>query len=294
MNGCIEEENRTDCKQGIRVSFYSKSSCLTDTVYPNWSSNMILCVFDQSNTLTTYITKENVELSKNYMEELLITSGSGVYTVTTWFGINTSTYDINDLKPGITKKDDILFRLKRTQESAYSLEGEQVYFGESPAFYINSKEYTVQNTTVNLQEISNRLTVSIEGINSDPEEYEIYIESSSSSMNLDGTIAQDILLRYDSEKRTSTSMQVIDEFTLLKLETGYTYTLVIKNKKNEQELYRESLLGTLLLKNPYVNLDCDHDFTIQFTAKDLCECGTYTIMEIWVNNWLVHSYNTGF
>jgi hypothetical protein len=66
--------------------------------------------------------------------------------------------------------------------------------------------------------------------------------------------------------------------------------LVVFHKASGKELYRGDLLGTLLLKNPNVNLACDHDFVVRFTTEDKCDCGTYTIMEIWVNNWLVHSY----
>ncbi|MFC4677192.1 FimB/Mfa2 family fimbrial subunit, partial [Dysgonomonas termitidis] len=80
--------------------------------------------------------------------------------------------------------------------------------------------------------------------------------------------------------------------TILKLATGCNTSLVIRNRADNSELYRGDLLGTLLLKNPEVNLACDHDFTIRFTAKDQCRCGTYMITEIWVNNWLVHSYTT--
>jgi len=79
---------------------------------------------------------------------------------------------------------------------------------------------------------------------------------------------------------------------MLKLETGQENTLVIKSKEGETELFRGSLLGTLLLKNPEVNLACDHDFVIDFTAEDQCDCGEYIILEIRVNNWLVHSYQT--
>jgi hypothetical protein len=78
----------------------------------------------------------------------------------------------------------------------------------------------------------------------------------------------------------------------MSLTTGFDNTLVVRHRGSGAELYRGDLLGTLLLKNPGVNLACDHDFTIRFTTADRCDCGTYTVMEIWVNRWLVHSYET--
>lgn len=289
--GCIKDDY-DDCTQGINIHFYSKTSCQADTVYPEVDV-MTLCVFDKDGVLATYQQKDGLALNKDYTESIEI--NSGLYTVVAWTGLDDSNYDINGLQNGVTKKHDLLFRLKRLQNQAYSIDGTEIYYGESPAVYVSKAEDSqsiFENTAVNLFEQTNRLTVSVEGLDiTNLDNYEITIESDNGSMNLDGTIASDGILVYNGEYIDTPGI-LEAKFTLLKLETGNENTIVIKDKLNNTELYRESLLGTLLLKNPEVNLNCDHDFTIRFTAKDQCQCGTYTIMEIWVNNWLVHSYDT--
>ena len=290
LSGCIKDDDECDYSQKLIVSLYSKSLCETDTVYPAGVKDIILCVFDKNDVLVTYVHKEGVILKKGYTEEVSV-SGKGIHTVVVWSGINTQYFEINQLQLGKTTKEDWLFRLKRSQHIAVLMEDVQVYTGESRAVYLDGGTSGIsEHTSVNLQEITNRLTISVEGLDRNKEEYEVYIESGNGSMKVSGSLADDETVRYNPVT-SSDSERINEKFYLLKLETGHNNTIVIRNKISGKELYRGSLLGTLLLKNPKVDLNCDHDFTIKFTAQDQCECGTYTIKEIWVNNWLVHSYD---
>lgn len=291
LSGCIKEDDECNYSQKLTVSLYSKSLCETDTVYPAGVKDITLCVFDNNDVLVTYVHKEGVTLKKGYTEEISV-SGKGIHTVVAWSGIHTQYFDINQLQPGKTTKKDWLFHLKRSQHIAVSMEGVQVYSGESRAFYLDGGVSGIsEHTSVNLQEITNRLTISVEGLDRNEEEYEVYIESDNGSMNVGGSLAEDETVRY-APVTSPNGGRINEKFYLLKLETGHNNTIVIRNKISGKELYKGSLLGTLLLKNPEVDLSCDHDFTIKFTTQDQCECGTYTIKEIWVNNWLVHSYDT--
>lgn len=291
LSGCIKEDDECNYSQKLTVSLYSKSLCETDTVYPAGVKDITLCVFDNNDVLVTYVHKEGVTLKKGYTEEISV-SGKGIHTVVAWSGIHTQYFDINQLQPGKTTKKDWLFHLKRSQHIAVSMKGVQVYSGESRAFYLDGGVSGIsEHTSVNLQEITNRLTISVEGLDRNEEEYEVYIESDNGSMNVGGSLAEDETVRYDPVTSPNGG-RINEKFYLLKLETGHNNTIVIRNKISGKELYKGSLLGTLLLKNPEVDLSCDHDFTIKFTTQDQCECGTYTIKEIWVNNWLVHSYDT--
>lgn len=291
LSGCIKEDDECNYSQKLTVSLYSKSLCETDTVYPAGVKDITLCVFDNNDVLVTYVHKEGVTLKKGYTEEISV-SGKGIHTVVAWSGIHTQYFDINQLQPGKTTKKDWLFHLKRSQHIAVSMEGVQVYSGESRAFYLDGGVSGIsEHTSVNLQEITSRLTISVEGLDRNEEEYEVYIESDNGSMNVGGSLAEDETVRYDPVTSPNGG-RINEKFYLLKLETGHNNTIVIRNKISGKELYKGSLLGTLLLKNPEVDLSCDHDFTIKFTTQDQCECGTYTIKEIWVNNWLVHSYDT--
>ncbi|MCC8174290.1 MAG: FimB/Mfa2 family fimbrial subunit [Odoribacter sp.] len=289
LSGCIKDDSEDCGNQGITISFYSKTPCQTDSIYPADIKEIILSIFDRNDLLVQSIKLTNVELNKDYSYNIEIDSST--YSIIAWSGISEENYTITDLQNGITTKSDLLFRLKRTQNQANSIEGTRVFFGESPDIYVpeNNKSGTVfQKTAINMLEITNRITISLSGI-LDNDEYEISIESNNGSMNIDGTIATDDLITYAVNYVDNDSI-LEAHFTVLKLDTEQTNTIIITDKTSDTEIYRENLLETLLLKNPYVNLNCDHDFVINFTTGKDNE-GT-VILEIWVNNWLVHSYET--
>jgi len=295
FSSCIKDDYE-DCTQGINLRFYSKTPCDLDTTYLLNINTLNICVFDKGGTLIAHDIKTGIELSKDYQQTVEV-NNSGLYYAVAWSGLDFDHFDMMTLENGITTKDDLLFRLKRLANHAYSIEGMKIYYAESEAIYVPEAKGSgtiFENVAVNLQEVTNRITISVEGLNLSraEEEYEIEIESNNGSMNAGGTIAEDEIIEYDSDV-TSPRFGVLESrFTTLKLETGHINTIVIRNKISGTELFRGSLLGALLLKNPDVNLACDHDFTIRFTTRDQCSCGTYTIAEIWVNNWLVHSYDT--
>jgi hypothetical protein len=284
-------DNLTDCPQGIYVDFYSRTACSPDTVYPEQDGELALFVFNTDGRLVSYHKDQNgIQHTKNKLIEV----ENRLFTVVAWAGLTPGLFDLNPPKAGLTTRKDLLFRLKRLSQQALSIEGQKVYYGESPIVFLpDPANYgsIFQHTSINLQEITNRMTVSVEGL-PQAENYEIVVESANGSMNIDGSIAEDDPIRYASPASSVTGGVLETKFTLLKLETGHRNTLIIRDKRDGHELYRGDLLGTLLLKNPEVNLACDHDFTIRFTAADQCRCGDYMIVEIWVNNWLVHSYNT--
>lgn len=291
FSGCIKEDYDCDYFQKLIVSVYSKSLCETDTVYPAEVKDLTLCVFDENDILVAYAHKGDVTLGKGYSEEITI-ADKGLYTVMAWAGINVPYFETQQLQLGKTTKSDLLFRLQRSKSVAALIKEGRVYSGESRAVYMDGGTSAVTETTsVNLQEITNRLTISVEGLKGNVEDHEVYVESDNGSMVMDGSIAGDEVVRHNPVA-LSYSSQLNAEFSLLKLETGHNNTIVVRNKVSGKELYRGSLLGTLLLKNPEVDLNCDHDFAIRFTTQDQCECGNYVITEIWVNNWLVHSYDT--
>lgn len=290
LSGCIKD-NYDDCVQGIDISFYSQTPCQSETSYPETIKDLSIFVFDENDVLESYKHINDVKLQKDFLQT--IETESGMHSVLAWSGLDSEYYDIIEPQIGVTKKQALLFRLKRVAQVASAIDSSMVYFGESNSVYVPKADKTgtvYEKTSVNMQEVTNRILVSIEGL-PNVEDYEVKIESDNGSMNVNGTIAGDEIIDHVAEA-TDVSGVLNAHFTLLKLATGYNNTIVVKNKLDGRELYRGSLLGTLLLKNPSVNLDCDHDFVIRFTTKDQCKCGTYTIMEIWVNNWLVHSYET--
>ncbi|MCC8088805.1 MAG: FimB/Mfa2 family fimbrial subunit [Rikenellaceae bacterium] len=290
---CVHDDDETEkCDQGLNISFYSQTRCSTSASYPENIKDLTIFVFNSDDVVVERRRLYDQEIGADFSETVDI--GSGLYSVAAWSGLNDYNFDVSDIEIGVTKKNELLFKLRRTISTAVSLEDIAVYYGESTAVYVQEKSTGMhyEDIAVNLLEITNRITISVEGLPEDSGPYGIAIESNNGSMNIDGTIAEDGLITYEPAWSYSTSDILSADFTLLKLETGFENTIVITDTADGTELFRGSLLGALILKNPYVDLNCDHDFTIRFTAEDQCDCGTYTIAEIWVNNWLVHSYDT--
>ncbi|MDR0962171.1 MAG: FimB/Mfa2 family fimbrial subunit [Mediterranea sp.] len=290
---CSVYDSRENCPQGIRVEAYSKSNCDVDTLYPEAITDLRYYLFDEQNRLVTATDDKGVKLRSNYTHTIE-TASHGIYTVVACSNLDEALFEMPSSGKAIQTKEDLMFRLRGQDGRAMSLHGKRIYYGESPAVYLpDPAEYgSVYKTTgVNLQEQTNRITITVEGL-ARAQAYEVSIQSVGTSLSYEGKVKEGDLLEYPAASHTVRDGVLESMFTTLTLTTGFQTMLVIRDSRTRAEVYRGDLLGTLLLKNPEVNLDCDHDFNIRFTAADQCDCGTYVMMEIWVNNWLVHSYAT--
>lgn len=290
---CVKQsQNNSACTRTLEISFYSRSRCDIGTLYPGEVTGLVVCIFDQENTLAAFRSTGTANVDSTYIEKFDMPEG--LYSAIAWTGIDESLFEISSLETGTTSKSDLLLRLKREMDTADITESMSVFMGESASFYVDTDGEGSVRATVNLLEITNRFTVTVSGLPDGGLGYEITVESDNGSMAVDGTIIEDDILIYRPSYADGGAGVLASGFTLLKLETGHTYDIVVTHISDGTEIYRGSLLGALILKNPEVDLLCDHDFVINFTAVDQCACNTYMISEIWVNNWLVHSYSTEF
>jgi hypothetical protein len=248
-------------------------------------------LFDERGVLTAVNSAPEVRLAADYTYTL--DARNGLYTVVAWAGVDAETFDMEEPVVGVTTKEDVLFSLRNIDGRAVSYDGSRVYYGESEAVSLPDPAIygsVFKEASINMQEQTNRITVEVEGLPS-PDDYEVMITSGSRAVCFDGGQKSGTQIEYLPVVHP-TSDVLAASFTVIGLTTEFDTDLVVRHKASGAELYRGDLLGTLLLKNPNVNLACDHDFVIRFTTEDKCDCGTYTVMEIWVNKWLVHSYET--
>jgi hypothetical protein len=289
--GCGIWEDMDDCPQGIDIAFYSKTPCAIQRSYPADISDLRLYLFDERGVLAGVNTAPEVRLASDYT--YTVEAKNGLYTVVAWAGVNAETFDMATPRVGITTKDDVLFSLRNIEGRALPYDGHRVYYGESEAVSLPDPAIygsVFKEVSVNMSELTNRITVEVEGLPS-PDDYEVTIETRMGAVCFGGGEKSGNQIDYMPVVHPASDV-LAASFTVMELTTGFGTSLVVCHKASGKELYRGDLLGTLLLKNPNVNLACDHDFTIRFTTEDKCDCGTYTIMEIWVNDWLVHSYET--
>jgi hypothetical protein len=291
FTGCGIIEDMNDCPQGLDIAFYSQTPCDVQRSYPADISDLRIYVFDERGVLAATDAAPLVRLASDYTHT--VEARNGLYTVVAWAGVDAETFDMSEPVIGISTKDDILFNLRHTGGHTTSFNGHKVFYGESEAVYLPDPAIygsVFKEVGVNMDEVTNRIEVEVEGL-PNPDDYEVVITSKTGAMCLGGGQITAPKMEYLPVVHPASNV-LTASFTIMGLKTGFDTDLVVCHKASGAELYRGDLLGTLLLKNPNVNLACDHDFTIRFTTADKCDCGTYSITEIWVNNWLVHSYDT--
>lgn len=279
-----------DCHQGVYVKFYSKTPCDVDSLYPVEINNLNIYIFDANDRYVSTSTINDVTISKDF-QFLIPIQTHGKYSFVAWSGIRDH-YTLENLQVGETSKDELLLQLKRIENIAENIKGSTLFTGISPYVFLPDPETVkapfYEYTAINMREYTNRIEVKIEGVE-DPQDYEVDIAMRNGDYSAKGDILLNgDILHYPAEYDYADNI-LSAKFTMLKLETGYNDWLTIKNKNSEETFYQGDFLGTLLLQNPDVNLSCDNDFVIRFVIEDR---GSYYSVEIWVNDWLVHSYET--
>ena len=290
--GCdaIIYEDMLDCPQGVYLKFYTKTPCDTDTIYPADIKNLNIFVFDEIDRFVAEFTEENVTLSSGY-EMLIPIYPHGKYSFIAWANVDNH-YEMTNLQQGTTTKENLLLQLKQSAGMAVDLKGETLYTGTSDYVFLPDPESVLgafyEHTSIRLTQYVNRIDVIVEGF-AVPQDYQVEI----TLRNGDYAVNGDILLNGDAmpypPEYSYGDSTLTAKFNTLKLETGNDDWLTLKWNE-EKVLYHEDLLGTLLLQNPDVNLSCDHDFVIKFKVKENND--TYVVTEVWVNDWLIHSYDT--
>lgn len=290
LSGCIRDYLDDDeCVEGggLTVTLYSQSPCQTDSVLPDFVYDIVVAVFDENNVLVSHHLDSEIVLTKDFSTQMNLLSGS--YSVVVWTGIIDDPYVVTyDLENGITHKNDLLFHIDRSRKIAEAI-NKRIYYGEASVTHTEevSRRFEYTKIGVNLLEVTNRFTVEMEGLSDHVEDYEIVMESDNGAMYINGRIADDELITYEPVVVIADGI-IHAQFTLLKIDRSHINTLIIRNKIDGTELFRGDLLEALLLKNPQLDLNCDHDFTLHFLFDEAYD----TITKIWVNNWLVHSHNT--
>lgn len=291
-------EDLSDCPQGVYVKFYSMTPCAVDSTFIGQVSDLHLFAFNEQDILVSVATQKNVNLDKN--NQTLVSLTNGYYTFIGWAGVNDK-FTTAAFKEGITTKKDVMLTLKSKNKQAEALGNHHVWQGESPVVFLQDPavvgtEY--KYTAVNLQEVTNRINVEVElhesvlG-NTNSKDFVIEISSANGTMNIDGTMPlKTDILTYPSVVNYSDN-KLKAQYSLMDLKTGYNSQITVRNTVKNETIWQSDLLGSILLKNDNVNLECNNNFDVKFVIKDKClDCGTYICWAIYVNDWQIHSYET--
>lgn len=144
---------------------------------------------------------------------------------------------------------------------------------------MNIKEEEENIVWINLKQITNHIKVIAYNLN-DSKTNSIYIEDSNGKYGYNSQITADDTITYlpiysnPLNKNTS----IIADFTVMKPDKGRAPRLKIADKAGIVR-YDENLISELLSKNPSINFDYNHDFTIEILFNN------YAPVNIKINGW---------
>ena len=218
----------------------------------------------------------------------------GTYKIKVWSGV-----DKSYTESVVQKTTDAYLSLSQKENQVQVTELEPLYIGESETFETpraKGEGSVFKEIAIPMVEKTNRIKVLLtldESVEEDINNFEVIIRSANGLQNGDGSLPthQPQLTyqkNYSVEKNESQSY-----FHVLDLKMGQQNELIIRNKRSNEIIYQGDLLGSILMKNYNINIDCENDFELKFKLSDRCKgCYTFYCSAIWVNDWLIHSYDT--
>jgi len=327
LSGCesMFHDDLDNCPQAVYVKLYN-TTCKADSIGLNTQSNVHLLAFDEDNKLAASAELKDIDLGnkqKGFTEvRLPIKSDTPdqdrVYNIYAWTGVNGKFSA--DAKIG-QKKDEIFASLRSGAESQYmNLGSDRVYFGQAGRSVVlkNPAKNGSQedHIAVPVGELTCRLNVSVVldksmlGRVNPPSirEFGLEIKSGNGTYNFDASHALNsaIMTYQPNGPVVYNDTALVAKYTVMDLQTGLGSQVRISHSKNGQTRdvempidIQHDLIAAILAyaskpENKFsFNLNCEHDIDLKFLIKDKCDgCGQYMCTGVFINDWLVHTFDT--
>lgn len=289
---CMVYDEMANCPRGVYIHPYAQTECQTSPMYPSVVNEFYIYAFDSEDKFIGELYVDNVALSADY-EVLFPLKDPGTYTFVVWSGIDKNSFNSINPVVAITTKNDLLHELKNKNLKTSDLKNKTIFVGSSRKATVGRDRELYSKTTINLREITNRINVKVEGLN-ESEKLIVRLASDNKSYAVDGNIIKSTQVEYPGTITYPSREELVADFTTLKLETGRMSILEVLDRVTGEVLYSGDLIGSILLSplSKDVNLRCDNDFNILLKVRKCKACKTgYEVFEIYVNEWLVHSYD---
>lgn len=283
-------DDMEECPRGVYINVFSQTECAAASEYPA-VGGLHVFAFDENNLFVSSEVFEGVTLAKDY-ECLMPLKKPGIYSFVVWGGVDQQSFDVKSLTPEKSTKDELLLALNRHGGIATNLAKKQVYVGETPAVRLELETNHFVHTKANVRELTNRINVLVEDVD-DVEKFEIELLSANTDYSVKGDIIKNSVVEYPTEVKYPGEKTLTADFTTMKLESGRQNILAVKEKATGKEIFREDLVGVILLSpsEANINLRCDNDFKVKLKTRR-CNCpGGFMVTELWINDWMVHSYD---
>lgn len=281
------------CSRGVYINIYEQTECADAPSFPEVKSLHIYAFDEQDRWVST---TKNTDFRLSATGEILVPVPShGRYSFVIWANVDDH-FQLKEFNKQSTRKD-VLLLLQRESQKAVALGQHKLYVGTSPRVVVGSEESFFPHTKVNIREITNRINVRVVGFEK-PKEFAIELRSNNGTYVAEGGIFKHEQLSYPTKmeylpnSKYPNELDLFARFSTLKLETGRSNDLIIRKIDNGEEIFKADLVGAILLSPNAnnINLRCLNDFDVLVKVRK-CECPNgYMAIELWINEWLVHSY----
>lgn len=284
------------CERGVFLSLYEQTECAVQPSFPALKK-VLIYAFDEKESLVSTMEVDNFTPSQENKIFFELPK-AGRYSFVVWGGVTDQFFTITPLQKGMSK-GVLLLTLKHDRLRAVDLQGVRCYVGTTSEVEVGESDKFFVDVTCNLREFSNRVDVRVLGLKK-PENFRIELLSNNVFYAVSGLIMRGIQLFYPADMKLlpneddQHSVDLFAHFNTLRLQTGRQNDLIIRNLITDEIVYKADLIGAILLSSHAsdINLRCTNDFDVVLKTK-VCNCpGGYEVVELWVNDWLVHTYET--
>lgn len=276
MTNCIKE-GLPECipdDTGLVLKFRYPAGTDTNS-NKNGVDRLSVFIFNDKGFFISQVNDSLIWIDDNYELELPYRQGS--YQFVTWAGYDETTYGITTCIPGKTHIKDFFLFLKRNTDNRITNQPKLLYHGMHKTVTLDEHEKTV--AWINLKQITNHIRVIAYNLDN-AISHNIYIEDNNGKYGYSSLFADDDRITYTPVyvRLAKGSNTLTADFNVMKLDKNRMPRLQILDETNTV-CYDENLIGELLGKNPDINLENEHDFTIEISFDG------YIPINIKINGW---------
>lgn len=276
MTNCIKE-GLPECipdDTGLVLKFRYPAGTDTNS-NKNGVDRLSVFIFNDKGFFISQVNDSLIWIDDNYELELPYRQGS--YQFVTWAGYDETTYGITTCIPGKTHIKDFFLFLKRNTDNRITNQPKLLYHGMHKTVTLDEHEKTV--AWINLKQITNHIRVIAYNLDN-AISHNIYIEDNNGKYGYSSLFADDDRITYTPVyvRLAKGSNTLTADFNVMKLDKNRMPRLQILDETNAV-CYDENLIGELLGKNPDINLENEHDFTIEISFDG------YIPINIKINGW---------
>lgn len=281
LSSCINED-LGQCNAGVRV-YFSYDLPSTDDTSETATHRLNLLVFDESDLYVGEWVDEAAVLNDDYYMFLPLKAGR--YRFVAYSGlILPCMLTPSSLVVGETTYDEMRMLLSRRSDGAVTNLTGRIYFGDLAEATASSTK--TEHFKISLYEITNRIYVTVKGVNNLTPMYRLRIDDTNGEYKLDNSFSSAENLFYTTLCNTDNSAATIKgDLTVMRLARDRKDAiLTFREEASNKILYEDNLIELILkLEEKIGRIDFDkmhdYDIVLQFTV------GMDVIIS--VNGWIV-------